>query len=234
MPLSEHGVLRQLLVVQKVAPGLALRLAQYGQSVLEANQRFNLTGAQTPVEMLAHITDALSIVPYVGDPHVDVGSGAGFPAVPVALATGVEIVLIEASTKKAAFLSKILADFNLRGQVLAERAERAAHDPSLRERFASATARAVSSAPAVAELTVPFLRLGGQAILQRGRAPRAEADALADAALLLGARLLQIAQLSTGSVFLLQKDRPTPSRFPRKPGLPHKRPLCWQNSPSPD
>lgn len=230
--MNEADALYQLLLGQDVGPALARRVSTYGHSVLETNRRFNLTGAKTPLQLLAHISDSMAIAAYTGDPHVDVGSGAGFPALPVAFVTGAEVVLIEASVKKAAFLAEILARFGLRGKVLNQRAENAARNPDLREKFASATARAVSSPPVVAELLVPFLRVGGRAILQRRRLFPGEAEALSEAAGVLGARVVPIEEErpSAGSVFILEKHRPTPDRFPRKAGIPQKRPLCWPSA----
>ncbi|MGC1381004.1 MAG: RsmG family class I SAM-dependent methyltransferase, partial [Candidatus Baltobacteraceae bacterium] len=128
-----------LLESSGVESALAARLGHFGTLVLEANRRFNLTGAKTPDELAGHILDSLSVVPYVRAPYVDVGSGAGFPAIPVALATGTSVTMIEATAKKARFLETILAALELPGRVLADRAELAGHDPELRERFASGT-----------------------------------------------------------------------------------------------
>jgi len=227
---AEQDALYALLVAQDVEHCLALRLAEYGQFVLRANRKFNLTGARTPADIVGHILDSLSITPYVVGPHVDVGSGAGLPAIPVALATGVEVVLIESSAKKAAFLCEALERLGVRGQVVADRAERAAHNGAWRERFATATARGVSSAPAVAELTLPFLRIGGQAVLQRGTAEAREVTALTGAALMLGGRSTRTVELAPSrALILIGKETATPARFPRRPGIPHKRPLCAES-----
>ncbi|MDQ6932520.1 MAG: 16S rRNA (guanine(527)-N(7))-methyltransferase RsmG [Candidatus Eremiobacteraeota bacterium] len=224
--MSEQRLLYELLAANEIHRDTALRLAEYGAFVLQTNRRFNLTGAQSPLELMRHITDAFSILEYIGDPHVDVGSGAGFPGVPLALVTGVEIVLIESSAKKAGFLSQTLSRFGLRGQVIARRAEFAAHEPKWREHFASATARAVSSAPAVAELTVPFLRISGVAVLQRGRAAESEEEALTRACVVLRAGLPEtVVSPAGGTFFLVRKERSTPDAFPRRVGVPQKRPL---------
>jgi 16S rRNA (guanine527-N7)-methyltransferase len=216
-----------LLAEAGVEERLVEPLARYGQLVLEANRRTNLTGAKSPEELLEHLLDSLSVVPFAREPYVDVGSGAGFPAIPVAIAAGVPVTLVESTAKKARFLRETLAAFGLAGEVVAERAERAARDPSLRERFASATARAVALAPAVAELLVPLLAVGGAAILQRGRLEEAERRALEDAALVLGARVeSEHALEGDRRIIVLRKEHPTPTRFPRRIGIPEKRPLC--------
>ena len=120
-----------------------------------------------------------------------------------------------------------MAELGVPGRVVTDRAELAGRDSELREAFDVATARAVSSAPTVAELLVPFLRVGGKAVLQRGSLEPRERDALTDAALMLGARMLEERTLEGGRrVVILVKEQSTPERFPRRPGVPEKRPLC--------
>ena len=155
------------------------------------------------------------------------GSGGGLPGIPLALATGARVVLIEPTAKKAAFLAQALAACGLAGEVVAQRAEVAARDDRFREQFAFATARAVASAPTVAELTVPFLRVGGRALLQRAAIEPRERQALEDAAPMLGAELVEERPLDGARrILVLEKRRPTEQRFPRRNGLPEKRPLC--------
>lgn len=220
--------LREHLAAAGIAPPLLEPLADYGTSVLEANRSFNLTGAKTGTEISAHIIDSTSVLPYAGDDLVDVGSGAGFPGVVVALSAGTPVTFIESARKKAAFLTRTLAAFDLAGTVVAERAEVAAQRDDLRECFSSGTARAVSTAPAVAELLLPFIRIGGVAILQRGSMESRERTTLQDAALVLGAKVE--AEIDLGGerrIVLLRKTAPTPLRFPRRTGIPEKRPLCY-------
>jgi 16S rRNA (guanine527-N7)-methyltransferase len=202
-------------------------LAQYGEIVLDANRRMNVTGARSAEEIAAHITDSLTILPYVREPYVDVGSGAGFPAIPVAIVAGIPVTLIEATAKKARLLESLLVRLDLRGSVVAERAETAARRPDLRETFATGSCRAVASASAVAELLLPLIAVGGDAILQRGSMQPGERGALEDAALMLGATIEMERELAAGRrIILARKQTPTPERFPRRIGVPQKRPLC--------
>jgi len=225
--MSEQAELEGLLTAGGVPAALVARLARYAAMVLEANRRFNLTGAKTAVDFAPHVIDSLTVVPYLRGSLVDIGSGAGLPAIPAAIATGIPVTLVETTLKKARFLEEMLAAFDLEGEVVAVRAEVAAHDPRLRGRFESGTARAVSSAPTVAELLLPFLAPGGVAILQRGPTDEREANALADAALMLGARQERVVPLEGGRrIVLVQKEIQTQIRFPRRVGIPEKRPLC--------
>jgi 16S rRNA (guanine527-N7)-methyltransferase len=227
----EKGGVEELLnaglLTAGVTGSLAERLGRYGELVLHANRRFNLTGAKTATELLPHLVDSLTVVPYIREPYVDIGSGAGLPAIPVAIATGIPVTMIESTTKKARFLEETLAVLGLSGEVLAERAEVAGHDLRLREQFASGTARAVSSAPTVAELLLPLIAPGGVAVLQRGTLEPRERTALEDACLVLGARFeLEYELGSERRIILLHKSQATNPRFPRRTGIPEKRPLC--------
>jgi 16S rRNA (guanine527-N7)-methyltransferase len=225
-PLPDAGAL-EALRERGVGEVLAQRLAVYAALVLAGNRRVNLTGAKTGAAFAEHILDALTLSDDVVSPLIDVGSGNGLPGIPLALATGARVTLLEPIKKRAGFLSGALGALGLAGEVVAERAEDAARSPDYRERFATATARAVSSAPAVAELTVPFLRIGGRALLQRGSLDETERNAVDDAALVLGARLVEERALGgERRLLILEKERATSPRFPRKNGTPAKRPLC--------
>ena len=144
------------------------------------------------------------------------------------------VTLVESALKKARFLEEVVKKLDLPVSVRAVRAEDAARETALRETFASATARAVASATAVIELTVPFLCLGGLAVLQRGSLSTHESAAATDAALVLGARVEDIiAQEAAGDnrcLLLVRKTAATGPRFPRRAGIPAKRPLCWEHS----
>jgi 16S rRNA (guanine527-N7)-methyltransferase len=224
----------QELVEDLVAAGvdqpLSERLAAYGGLLLEANRRVNLTGAKTAEALVEHLLDALTLRELVVGPLVDVGSGGGLPGIPLALATGVPVLLLEPVQKKARFLEGAIAALGIDGAVAAERAEAAAREERYRERFATATARAVAAAPTVAELTLPFLRIDGRALLQRGTLGPGERQAVADAAPMLGAELVEERPLGgERRILVLVKRVPTPLRFPRRTGIPEKRPLCAED-----
>jgi len=206
---------------------LALRLATYGALLLEANRRVNLTAARDPAALAAHLADALTLAADVDGELIDIGSGGGLPGIPLALATGVPVTLVDAIGKKAAFLAHALTALGIAGTALAARAERLGHDPAFRGRYRVATARAVSSASTVAELTLPFLAIGGKALLQRGALEAPERQAVEDAAPMLGGRFAEERPLDgERRLVVLEKVAETPIRFPRRDGVPAKRPLC--------
>ena len=225
--MSERAELEALLTAAAVEAQWIEPLAQYAAMVLEANRQFNLTGAKTAADFAPQVIDSLSIVPYLRGRLVDIGSGAGLPAIPAAIASGISFTLVETTIKKARFLERAIETFGLDGEVIANRAEVAAHDERLRGGFQSGTARAVSSAPTVAELLLPFLAPGGVAVLQRGVMDERESNALADASLMLGGRVERAIPLEGGrQIILVQKEAETQMRFPRRIGVPEKRPLC--------
>jgi 16S rRNA (guanine527-N7)-methyltransferase len=214
----------------RVDPDVRLKLDAFVALLLKKNATLNLTAARSPETVETHIRDALFLVPHVRGPLVDVGSGGGFPAIVLAIATGVRCTLVESLAKKAAFLRDVGRELALDLEVLAIRAEDAARDPAYRGRFATATARAVGPATTVLELTIPFLELGGRALLQRGEARPGERQALADASLVLGAELepeLVDPAADGRRVVIARKIAATGERFPRRAGVPAKRPLCW-------
>ncbi|MHB8178202.1 MAG: 16S rRNA (guanine(527)-N(7))-methyltransferase RsmG [Vulcanimicrobiaceae bacterium] len=226
---QEREALQRRLVETGVSAGLADRMAQYGALLLATNRRVNLTGAKSAIELLPHLLESLALAPEVASEHVDVGSGGGLPAIPLALAGGGWVTMIEATAKKVAVLRALLEELGIAGEVILGRAELLGHDPELRGRFGSGTARAVAVAPAVAELVLPLLAVGGVAILQRGAIGDDERRALADAALVLGSRI-EAERPGPGQcrIFLVRKLHPTGARFPRRIGVPAKRPLCME------
>lgn len=191
-----------------------------------------MTGARTPEAIADQIADAFALAAYVHGPLVDVGAGGGLPGIPLAILAGVPVTLIEATAKKVAFLSRALYALELDGGAVAGRAETLAHQPAYRGGFRHATARAVGSGPTVAELTLPFLEVGGTALLQRGRLAGDERNATRDAALILGGEVTsEVALDGERRLLVITQRTPTTARFPRRVGVPGKRPLCLDDHP---
>jgi len=222
------------------------KLAIYVARLLERNAATNLTAARDPAAVMEHVRDSLGLAAFVRPPHVDIGSGGGFPAIPLAIATGIPMTLVESIAKKAAFLRDVADELDLDVRVVCDRAEDVGRDPIFRERFASGTGRAVAGATTVLELLVPLLAVGGIALLQRGRASAAERSAVADAVLVLGASLVEeriVTDAGVGAaavtdegrrLLVVVKTHPTGPRFPRRAGIPAKRPLCVVGTPERD
>lgn len=180
----------------------------------------------------ALVEDGLVLLDHLGDARrvVDVGSGAGLPGLPLKIARpDLEVTLIEADSAKAAFLVHASAMLGLTGvHVVARRAEEAGHDPALRETFDVAVARALAPLPVLVELCLPFVRVGGRLLAQKTE--RESTAPAARAVELLGGANVTVhpspsAARDTGTIVVIHKVRPTPTRYPRRPGVPARKPL---------
>jgi 16S rRNA (guanine527-N7)-methyltransferase len=225
-----------------LAPGQLAQLDQLGAALREGNRRVNLTRVVDPSAVeTRHFLDSLSAaVPLLdrlvaGEPLrlVDVGSGGGMPGLPLKIAfPALRVTLVESVNKKADFLRAAVADLGLSDVVvLAARAELAARDPEIRDTFDWATARALGPLPVVIELCAPFLLPGGLLVAQRSGDLDSETVQAAPAfkALRLWSRTpiyLQIASLPGHGLVIGEKYAPTPEAYPRRPGMPRKRPLA--------
>lgn len=224
-----------------VGPPDIARFEDLHRLVAEARRSLNLTGITDEGRFAVdHLLDALSVVPHIdlalgrGAPAtlVDVGSGAGFPALPIAMVRpALAVVALESHGRKAAFIARAAAALGLANvRADARRAEDAGRDPSLRERAGVATARAVGSLATVLELTLPLVAPGGSVILHRGAAAAAEAAAAAHAIEVLGGappRVVraEIPERTERFLVIVEKVRPTPERYPRRAGTPARTPL---------
>lgn len=178
------------------------------------------------------IEDCLVLVPHVGSAAtlVDVGSGGGLPGLPLKiLIPALEVTLVEADGRKAAFLTQACARLGLDGvRVVDRRAEDAGRDPALRESFDVAVARALAPMPVLTELCLPFVRVGGRLLAQKTRDEDVRA---ADRAIsLLGGGRLRVetapsAVRRSGVIVVVEKMSPTPEAYPRRAGVPSRRPL---------
>jgi len=226
----------------QLSDGQLAKLDQLGAALREGNRRVNLTRITDPSEIEArHFLDSLSAaVPLLdrlrqGEPLrlVDVGSGGGMPGLPLKIAfPGLKVTLVESVNKKAEFLRETLAELRLSDvQVVALRAELAGRDPNHRDSYDWAVARALGKLPVVIELCAPFLEAGGLLVAQRSGDLDAELSHAAPAfkALHLWSRTpiyLDLPGLAGHGLVVGEKYAPTPEAYPRRPGMPRKRPLA--------
>ena len=216
------------------------RFERFYREIVDWNRRINLTSVTDYEEaQTRHFLDSLTVAAAIpsGMPSgvrlLDVGSGGGLPGVPLAIAhPGLSVTLLEATGKKAAFLAHVTGELQLDNtDVLAGRAETLAHDLALRERFDVVVSRAVAKLPVLAELTLPFCDVGGIVVAQKARSAMPEIEDAEDAIGLLGGRLREAMPVTVpGSnvrrlLVTIDKRTPTPARYPRRPGIPSKRPL---------
>lgn len=238
----------QLLAGGAPELGLSLgagQLAQfetYYRELADWNLRMNLTSVIGYEEVqVKHLLDSLSVLPALGhllppDARVvDVGAGAGFPGLPLKLVcSSICLALVESTGKKANFLRHMSETLGLEGvEVYAGRAEELAHRPELRESYDLALARGLARLPTLLEYTLPFTRPSGLVAAWKhgGEGLRTELASARNALQTLGGRIRSIYPVkATGLednrvVVLIEKTRPTPEGYPRRPGMPRKQPL---------
>ena len=213
------------------APTEAL-LRRFLEHLLETNRSFNLTAITDPAEAWSkHVLDSLSLVPDLrelaaGSRVIDVGSGGGLPALPLAIVLPtLQFTLLEATAKKARFLENTARELDLRNvSVVCDRAENYGSGPE-RERFDAATSRAVSRLPVLLELTLPLLKVGGLSLSIKGEQAPTEVEESRNALHVLQASVENTRRTPTGAVIRIRKTGPTPSKYPRRPGEPKRAPL---------
>jgi len=230
------------MVYQKLGLRLSPRqieaFTRYEQLLLEWNQRLNLTAIHSP-EMIRikHFLDSLTCLLAMSEsiPQrlVDVGSGAGFPGLPLKIACpSLELTLIEAIGKKAAFCQTVVEELGLnRVSVLSSRVEAVAHLPQHREQYDWALARAVANLPTLVEYLLPLVRVGGAAIAMKGESAPGEVQQAEHAIALLGGQVRKLVPVHLPQVaedrylVIIDKIAATPPPYPRRAGIPEKRPL---------
>lgn len=178
------------------------------------------------------VDDSLVLLDFLRDAHrvVDVGSGGGLPGLVLKLRRPeLEMTLIESDQSKAAFIVHAAARLQLEGvDVVARPAEDVGHDPRYRETFDAAVARALAAMPVVAELCLPLVRVGGFLLAQKTE--NEDVTRAQRAIQLLGGSLEEVAPArsgarTTGTVVIVRKIAPTPAMYPRRPGVPRRKPL---------
>lgn len=226
----------------ELSSGQLAQLDQLGATLREANQHVNLTRIVDPAEIetrhfLDSLTAALPLIARLrtgaGPRLIDVGSGGGMPGLPLKIAfPALRVTLLESVGKKAAFLRQVTEQLRLQDvEVLAERAETAGRDPTHRDAYDWATARALGPLPVVIELCAPFLAPGGLLVAQRGGDLDADQEAAIPAfkALKLWTRVPVPIHLDglhgRRGLIVAEKYTITPQTYPRRPGVPRKRPI---------
>ena len=178
------------------------------------------------------VDDSLVLLDHLGAARklVDVGSGGGLPGLPLKIARPeLAVTLVEADETKAAFLVQACARLELTDvEVLARRAEEVGRDPAYRETFDVAVARALAPMAVLAELCLPLVRVGGKLLAQK--TDKEEIEAASRAIELLGGALESVqaapsAARRSGTVVVVSKVHATPDAYPRRPGVPSRRPL---------
>lgn len=198
-------------------------LCRFGEAVVRQNEVMNLTAITEPAAVAKlHLLDSLTLLKaadFAGKRVLDVGSGAGFPGVPLKIACqGADVTLLDSLGKRMNWLSSVLPDLGVSADCVTARAEDYAADH--RESYDLVTSRAVARLNILLELTAPFVKVGGAVLAMKGSAAREELDEAKNAVRQLGLKVEKILDFpidgATHSIIVLRKVSPTPARFPRR------------------
>ena len=215
-----------------------MALVTYEKELLEWNQKFNLTAIRdTESIRTKHFLDSFScVLAWKASPPdrlIDIGTGAGFPGIPLKiLYPNLKLTLVESVGKKAMFCQHIVRVLGLEHvDVIQSRAEDLGQNPQHREKYDWAVARAVANLNVLGEYLIPLVKVGGMMLAQKGESGPAEAQSAEEAMKILGGKLKQLIHVTLPSVaedrylVVVEKIAATPPKYPRKPGIPMKQPL---------
>ena len=212
------------------------QMQDHWRMVWNYNQKVNLTAIKEDAQAAEkHYLDSLLLLPYLqaGMHCLDLGSGAGFPGIPLAIAfPQASWVLLESLQKRCLFLLEAKEALGLNNlELFCGRAEKAGRDTQYRGRFDLVTARAVASLPILLEYALPFLKVGGVFVAMKGPSLLEELEQSGKASALLGGSLVKTEEKTlpvsgeTRTFALIQKTAQTPDKYPRREGIPEKTPL---------
>lgn len=221
---------------------ISLNKEQYDQFyaymvlLIEWNEKINLTAITEPQEIiLKHFVDSLTIAKYIeeGKTIIDMGTGAGFPGIPLKIyRNDVKVVLADSLNKRIKFLNGVIEKLQLKNiETIHCRAEELGKNKEYREKFDYATSRAVANLSTLSEYLLPFVKLNGSGIFMKTMEIDEELENAKKAIKILGGRIekvdkFEIPESDLGrSIIIVKKEKQTPSKYPRKPGTPAKEPL---------
>lgn len=212
---------------------------RYFELLVEWNEKINLTAITEKEEVyLKHFYDSLTVAMHVelaDKPYslVDVGSGAGFPSIPLKIALpNLEITIVDSLNKRINFINEVVSELGLKGvHAYHDRAETFGQNPQFRGQFDFATARAVARLNLLAEFCLPLVKKQGQFLAMKAQSADDEIAESKNAIATLGGKFVEDIQfdlpLGAGERHILRIEKPkeTPNKYPRKPGKPAKSPL---------
>lgn len=221
-----------------LTPEQAERFDIYARLLVEWNEKMNLTAITAPEDMLVkHFVDSLTLAPYLPAGEfslIDVGTGAGFPGVPVAiLRPDCRLTLLDSLNKRLTFLETLCREVGVDAVRIHARAEEGGRQPKLREAFDVATARAVAGLPLLCEYCLPFVKPGGQFLALKGPDGETELDAAKRALAELHGKAEKVVTLtlpepqggeSQRRLICIRKLSPTPAKYPRPSAKIAKQP----------
>ena len=207
------------------------KFVAYYELLIDWNTRMNLTAITEPDEVIQkHFVDSLAAMPYLAKNAkvADVGTGAGFPSIPLLiLRPDLRFTLVDSLQKRITFLEEVLKTLGLSAECVHARAEDFGRDPKCRASFDATVSRAVAALPVLLELTVPLLKVGGKAYCYKGDVTEELPSAKSALHLLhCTAEVVPVeADYGARTLVICTKNAPTLSTYPRKAGMPSKKPL---------
>ena len=207
-------------------------LCDFGKAVVRQNEVMNLTAITDPAQVAKlHLLDSLSVLKcadLAGKRLIDVGCGAGFPGVPIAIASpATRVTLLDSLGKRMNWLETILPQLGVNAECVTARAEEAV--ASRRESYDFATSRAVARLNIQLELTAPYVKVGGAVLAMKGAAAREELAEAGNAIAKLGLKLEAVKEFpvddTAHAVIVLRKIKPTPAQYPRRYAKIKQNPL---------
>lgn len=213
-------------------------LKKYREILVEWNKVMNLTGIEEEREVyIKHFLDSISAVTnnYINDDIslIDVGTGAGFPGMPLKICLdNLKLTLLDSLNKRIKFLDEVINKLELKDiKTIHGRAEEFAHNNNYRENYNIAIARAVASLNVLSEYLLPFVKVGGHAIGMKGTKGKEEAIEGENAIKILGGKIKEIQEFELPktdiyrTIIIIEKEKITNKKYPRKAGTPSKEPL---------
>ena len=208
----------------------------YMNLLLEWNEKINLTAITEMNDViLKHFVDSMTILKYVEDNKkvVDVGTGAGFPGIPIAIMNdNVDITLLDSLNKRLLFLKEVIDKLNLKNvNTVHGRAEDFGQDKSTREKYDIAVSRAVANMSTLSEYLIPTVKTGGICICMKGAEIEQELEDAKKAIKEFGGKIERIEKFvlpnsdMERNIIIIRKEKQTPNRYPRKAGTPAKEPI---------
>lgn len=209
---------------------------EYMNLLLEWNEKINLTAITAPEEIiLKHFIDSLTINRYIEQNRsiADVGTGAGFPGIPLKIyRPDLKVTLVDSLNKRINFLNEVIYKLNLKDiNTVHSRIEDFGKDKKYREKFDYVTARAVANLATLSEYLIPISKIEGKCICMKGNDIKEEIDCSKNAINLLGGKVDKIDRFElpnsdiSRNIIIIDKIKNTPNKYPRKAGLPSKEPL---------